>query len=119
MTQNILDCKINAKTELLLSVKHIVAQIKCASITYVNEYADIDDSNANVCAELPMQYTNDEFAEFLERLDFLYDNVGTYLERIDGYVWLTDGTYLERRESDICAYWYRIQPHEIPTHLIK
>ena len=87
----------NARKELLEAVKD-TAKIKCASITYERW------GNEGSKKVLKLNYTNDEYNEFLNSLDFEYDS-GHGLQEICGTVWLEDGTWLSRGEYDGSEWW--------------
>jgi hypothetical protein len=94
----------NAKQELQEELEG-KAKVKCASITYgCNEYK----GSKKV---LKLNYTNDEYSEFLNSLDFEYDR-GYGSQEIYGIVWLEDGTWLSRGEYDGSEWWdYNVLPN--------
>jgi len=54
--------------------------------------------------------------EFLNKLDFEYDN-GFGLQRLFGVVWFEDGTWATRGEYDGSEWWEVHEIPEIPDHL--
>lgn len=95
----------NARKELLQAVKN-TAKIKCALITYgILEY--------KIEKVLKLNHTNEQYDEFLNSLDFVYDNeYGGQL--LYGTVWLEDGTWLSRREHEGSEWWEHNVLPDIP-----
>lgn len=89
---------INAKQELLDAVKN-TAKIKCAFIHY--EKWKEDETSQKT---LKLNYSEDQYNEFLSSLDFEYDN-GYGIQELYGTVWLEDGTWLSRSEYDGSECW--------------
>lgn len=82
----------NAKQELLNAVKE-TAKIKCAFIRY-EKWSDKASQKT-----LKLNYSENEYNEFLNSLDFSYDD-GYRGQELYGTVWLEDGTWLSRGEYD-------------------
>jgi hypothetical protein len=109
---------INAKEELLYHLEENKCTIKCATVSggiyhwYNDEYAkDKKD------AELKEGYTQEEYEEFLNQLDFKYDN-GYGGQQIYGIIWLMEeGTWLERGEYDGSEWWEYKKCPKIPDNL--
>ena len=93
---------LNAKKELLEVIPE-GTKIKCA---IVNKHL------------LKVGYTEDEFEDFLNLLDFKYNN-GYGGQNLYGAVWLEDGTWLDRGEYDGSEWWEHIVMPEIPRELMK
>jgi hypothetical protein len=87
----------NAKKELLEAVKD-TAKIKCALISYERRENEGDE---NV---LKLNASNDDYDNFLNSLDFEYDN-GYGGQELYGTVWLVDETWLSRGEYDGSEWW--------------
>ncbi len=105
---------MNAKTELqeILEKK---AKVKCAQIIKGCEY--YDDNKPCLQFDLKINHTEDDFLDFLNRLDFNYDS-GFGKQELFGTVWLEDGTWLSRNEYDGTEWWeHNIQPN-IPIKLL-
>lgn len=104
---------MNAKNEL---VEFLIgkADIECAEINFARR---LSKNNENV-SSLQKNHTFAELKSFLEALDFEYhDGYGS--QELDGTVWLTDGTWLERGEYDGAEWWeHRVRP-AIPKELLK
>jgi len=98
----------NAKQELLHILKD-TRLVKCAIIYKLN----IDDKN-NESKVLKLNYTEDDYNEFLNKLDFEYnEDYGTQI--LYGIVWLEDNTWLLRGEYDGSEWWKHITIPEIPV----
>ncbi len=102
---------INAKNELLAELKNTGSEILCANLWFqATAFTD------NVDIQLKLAYTPEDLAEFLQKLDFGYDN-GYGGQRLFGTIWLKDGTWLERGEYDGSEWWeHRVLP-AIPEEL--
>lgn len=100
---------MNAKTELLEKLGN--KQIKCASITHECYRTTKKEFN------LKVGFNEAEFNEFLNKLDFGYDN-GYGTQELHGLVWLQDGTWLSRHEYDGSERWVHNQLPEIPSELL-
>ena len=114
----------NAKQELLEHLMHLnkkknkVISIKCATIKRDRGYWDDDDIYTSSPAILLKEgYTPAEYEEFLEKLNFEYDN-GYGGQILHGIVWLSEeNTWYERGEYDGSEWWaYRVCP-QIPDDL--
>ena len=95
---------MNAKVELLEELKDLGKEIKCARI---------ETREGSIRYDLPTNYTEMQKEEFLRRIDFEYDD-GYGEQIIFGYVWLTDGTWLERDEYDGKEWWAHKECPTIP-----
>jgi hypothetical protein len=105
---------MNAKQELLekLLGKPLV---KCAEL-YTEDWGD--DGEIKNFIRLKVNYTSDEFDEFIKSLDFDYDN-GYGGQNLFGYVWFNDGSWLDRGEYDGSEWWQYQTTPKIPNELIK
>jgi len=86
----------NAKEELMEEIGD--GGVECAYIKLEESYEEYKDFI------LKRHYTNDDWNEFLGKLDFEY-NEGYGGQELFGYVLLTDGTWLERGEYDGSEWW--------------
>lgn len=100
---------INAKSELLeeLDSKYI----RWAEIHYRSK-----DGIRKECY-LKIEYTKDEYIEFLNVLDCEYDN-GYGCQQLYGTVCFDDNTWLEREEYDGLEWWDLRAFPKIPEHLM-
>lgn len=102
---------MNAKEELVGDLRHHDNSIiLCADITYEPEY------NREIRITLPLNYTGEQLTEFLDKLDFDYDDYyGT--QYLFGIIWLHNGAWLERAEYDGKEWWDFKQTPAIPDYL--
>lgn len=94
----------NAKEELIGAINEIARRralptCRCAAIMHNT----LDSPHAEVMA-LREGYSSDELEEFLESLDFDYDD-GYGTQELFGFVWFTDGSWLGRHEYDGSESW--------------
>lgn len=101
---------INAKEELLKLTKD--TRIIAASIEYGTEYF-----KPRFKTELKRYYKKVEYEQFLNSLDFEYDN-GFGIQYIYGIVWLENNQWLERVEYDGSEYWKCTTVPKIPEYLL-
>lgn len=59
-------------------------------------------------------YTEEEYEEFLESIDFTYDD-GYGSQELGGVIWYEDGTYSDRYEYDGSESWDYHKAPEKPT----
>lgn len=96
---------MNAKDELK-DMLFPGVEIRCASIRYNDMNIVLKDG-----------HSTRDYLDFLNRLDFEYDN-SFGMQELHGTVWLKDGTWLDRGEYDGSEWWaYRVCP-EIPSECI-
>lgn len=111
---------MNAKQELL-SMLTGEAKIKCAEI-YRSYGCNEDDIPIGFEAQLKLNYTEDEYKDFINKLDFNYNNFCD-TEVLCGTIWLEDGVWLNREFNkysyDRSEYWMYNRAPMIPEHLIK
>jgi hypothetical protein len=102
---------MNAKEELQKSVgKHT---IRCCEIK-----REFWDGNKTITIEyiLKDNYTQEEKKEFLESLNFEYDD-GCGYQEIFGVVWLNDFAWMRRAEYDGVEWWEIFKLPSIPEKL--
>ena len=100
---------INAKEELQYEISKLPnkIQVLCGYIQYHGkEYL------------LLMNYTESDTTEFLNSLDFKYDD-GYGCQELFGVIWLTDGSWFERREYDGAEWWQHMTRPSIPDKLLN
>ena len=100
---------MNAKTELLTLLNNCRRTIKCANIS-------IDYYTLAPTASLKVNYTTEEYDEFLNKLDLDYNN-GYGGQILYGTIWFTDNTWAERGEYDGSEWWDFKELPKIPTEL--
>ena len=103
---------MNAKQELQHEFDRIGKKPICAHIH--NGWG----GDGSLSITLKKGYTDLEFAEFMDKLDFDYD-AGYGAQYIDGTVWFEDGTWLSRGEYDGSEWWVYLKTPEIPEYLEK
>lgn len=111
----------HAKRELLETIEWInkssdkPVTIKCCAIKM--EYYNSDDTSNPIL--LREGYTQEEYEEFLNKLDFDYDD-GFGLQHMFGTVWLSEpNIWMDRGEYDGSEWWRVNQCPEIPEELSK
>tara|TARA_R110000824_G_scaffold144673_4_gene312676 strand:- start:311 stop:676 length:366 start_codon:yes stop_codon:yes gene_type:complete len=63
---------------------------------------------------LPLGYTADEREQCMKFLDVEYDN-SFGCQVLEGFIWLADGTWIERQEYDGSEWWRRVVRPKMPT----
>jgi len=102
----------NAKEELL-NILVNTAYMKCAVIYDRHEL----DEDRKIIKLLKVNYTEKEYLDFINGLDFKYDS-GFGGQELFGTVWLLDGTWLSRGEYDGSEWWEHNKLPEIPKELL-
>lgn len=102
----------NAKGEFLSEVDGY--EILCAGVTR-DRSCGWDDS-VKFDKALPVGFTPQEYAAFLESLDFSYDS-GYGGQELFGTIWYKDGTWSSRGEYDGSEWWERNVVPTIPDEL--
>jgi hypothetical protein len=100
--------KINAKQELIIKLSDINL-IKCGKFETLYPIP-------SRYGFLKVGYSEKELADFLNNLDFEYDN-GFGSQELDGIIWLKDGTWLSRWEYDGSEGWTHMECPKIPEVL--
>lgn len=114
----------NAKEELvrhLLGLQELKGRfipIKCATIKRDAGYWDDHDTYVSPPPIILKEgYSVAEYEEFLNKLDFEYDN-GYGLQELFGTVWLTEeGCWYERGEYDGSEWWEYQECPKVPDEL--
>lgn len=88
-----------------------------------DEFLDHTEGKEVLCAlvnnvGLPIGYSEKQYSDFLNKIDFLYDS-GYGSPEIDGFIWYNDGTWSERGEYDGSEWWEYKNTPEIPKNLKK
>lgn len=92
----------------------MTANVVCAQIYYNPNFFSDEEENKGIT--LRVGHTEQEYQEFLDQLDFTYDD-GYGGQELYGKVWLTDGIWLDRGEYDGSEWWNINQYPEIPDEL--
>lgn len=101
----------NAKIEFLLHTKDL--KVKCAYVvTGVSYYSNEE----NDLIKLPVGYTEEQYNQFLEQLDFQYDS-GYGSQYLQGIIWYENDMWSERGEYDGSEWWEYRQMPIIPEFL--
>lgn len=100
---------MNAKEEFLRTIQG-EARVKCAIVEY-NIYW-----NDKAVILLKSEYSESDYKEFLNQLNFQYDS-GFGGQELFGTIWLEDGTWYTRGEYDGSEWWEHHKLPEIPIEL--
>lgn len=100
----------NAQQELLRHIVEVNKDIRCIHIRHEPDW----DESTHENRYLPINYTQEQYYEFLEDLNLNYEN-GYGTQHLFGYIWFKDGTWSERYEYDGSEYWVHKSTPEIPT----
>ena len=112
--------KTNAKQEFLLHIGQILtsnpeAQLLCCTITNGDNHSSWEEEQ-KWTYQLTTGFTQEEYNQFLEKIDFMYDS-GYGGQELFATIWYKDGTWSERGEYD-GSEWYSYQRcPEIPPIL--
>lgn len=98
----------NAKKEFLEDTQK--DNVLCASIFYRTGYGSEENKNEMI---LKCAYTKEEYEDFLNKLDFDYDD-GFGGQELYGIIICQDGVWFERGEYDGSEWWERHKYPEIP-----
>lgn len=104
---------MNAKTELIAILMGMDIRVKCASITF----GDDDDDDDYQKFSLKVGYSDKEYNNFMDSLDFNYDD-GFGGQELFGLVWFVNDSWLERYEYDGAEMWVYKRCPAIPIELI-
>jgi hypothetical protein len=105
---------MNAKKELIELLEEVIVDIHCAKVSLHTRYVSDNTSKA---ALLKVDHTPEELDEFLDGLDFDYDD-GYGGQELFGTIWFVDGTYATRGEYDGSEWWEHHTCPEIPAELL-
>ena len=115
---------MNARQEFIEHVNRVLDYIgrgkhdvKCASVSYEEPYSDKVYDEVYI-ASLPVDWTEDEFDLFLNKLNFNYFE-GYGCQEVYGIIWYTDGSWSVREEYDGSEWWLHNFLPEIPKRLLK
>ena len=103
---------MNAKEEFLGHIKD--RKILCADMSYQDCWRE----NPGKTLELSVRYTQEQYDEFVNSLDFEYDK-GYGGQELFGIIWYTDGTWSDRGEYDGSEWWSYQRCPNIPEKLLN
>lgn len=104
--------KTNAKQEFLNHITyHGQRQVLCA-IIQKGDHGDDDEDLKNTFV-LTTGYTEEDWNDFLSKMDFMYDS-GYGSQNLFGTIWYVDGTWSSRWEYDGSEGWEHNFCPEIP-----
>jgi hypothetical protein len=106
---------MNAKQEFLRLIEG--KNVLCAEIRRLDSWTKDDDGEEDKVFSLSVGYTENDWDDFIESLDFHYDN-GYGLQEVDGTIWFTDNSWAERDEYDGSEWWAVKKRPNIPAALI-
>lgn len=107
---------MNAKQEFLSHVKYVTEEnrVECVLVTYKPK----NSIKVTKMCTLPINYTKDQFEEFLELLDFDYEHDDDcHVQGLDGTIWFANDTWSDRVESCRFEWWLYHEHPEIPSIL--
>jgi hypothetical protein len=102
----------NAKQEFLNHINHISGVVLCAEIQKGDDYGD-DEEIIERTFILTTGYTEEDWKEFLSKLNFMYDS-GYGGQELFGTIWYKDGTWSDRGEYDGSEWWQYNKCPDIP-----
>ncbi len=90
-------------------------RVICAWVQFVASFMyDDGEEPEKIC--LPLGYTDEQYAEFMQKLEFTY-NSGYGGQELDGVIWFEDGTWADRGEYDGSEWWQYHRCPSVPTYL--
>lgn len=106
---------INARKEFCdhIAGRKVIAARFTFRIDKTDDEED-DDSDRTVTAVLYVDYTEQEWLEFLAALDFDYNN-GYGCQYLFGTIWYDDQTFSKRAEYDGSEWWQHVVRPNPPT----
>jgi hypothetical protein len=106
----------NAKHEFLNHIRSYTgSNVLCATIQKGDDWGD-DEEVAQRTVILTTGYTEEDWKEFLSKLDFMYDS-GYGGQYLFGTIWYKDGTWSERGEYDGSEWWEYHKCPDVPIEL--
>lgn len=111
----------NAKEEFLEQVKVTGSSVIAAEIAYnpSSLWESLEEETPPPTKNLLLKvgHSSEEYSEFLNELDFLYDS-GYGGQELHGIIWLEDGTWCDRGEYDGSEWWEHNTVPNIPKYLL-
>jgi hypothetical protein len=118
--------RINASKEIQDLLVREKKNLACAIIEVDQDIKDwgsgwfsdpFPPPNGTIKINLSMGFSEEDFQNFLKKLDFEYDN-GFGCQIIFGVLWCTDSSWFERNEYDGSEEWVLKERPQIPGFLI-
>ena len=88
----------------------------CAEVTYEDSDLPYEHPQKEVKFALKQGYTPAQYEDFLNQLDFKYDD-GYGTQEVFGTLWFTNGTWAIRYEYDGSEWWKLVEKPPIPDSL--
>ena len=108
---------MNAKNEFLSIVKG--REVECVTILYHKQGGEMfGEETIRKYFKLMVDYTLEEYEQFVNSLDFEYDS-GFGLQELFGMIWFKDGTWADRAEYDGSEWWSLKSRPVVPDILKK
>ena len=102
----------NAKDEFINhACNDGMPRVLCAKVTRGYDWAECRTDFI-----LKLNYSQDDFANFMRSMDFNYDD-GYGGQELFGTIWYEDGTFSQRGEYDGSEWWEHVSLPEIPEDL--
>lgn len=92
--------------------EEIIAQVLCA-------YIVVHLNRVQATLKLRQGYTEEEYQEFLSKLEFDRGNAKDGFNYISGTVWISETEWYERAHGPIGDYWVECYAPQIPLELIN
>lgn len=111
---------MNAKQEFLEITKDtevLCVTINVEGVNYSTPFLHKGKRVKSKELSLPVGYTQEEYNNFLNELDFEYDESWGH-QFIYGTIWLKDGMWIERGEYDGSEWWKLVEHPEIPNECL-
>lgn len=86
----------------------------CAYVQDIGWYDNDEEQPKRIC--LPLGYTDEQYGEFMQKLDFTYDS-GYGSQNLDGVIWFRDGSWADRGEYDGSEWWQHQTRPNVPAYL--
>ena len=90
--------------------EEIIAQVLCA-------YIEVHLNRVPATLKLRQGYTEEEYQEFLSKLEFDRGNAKDGFNYISGTVWISETEWYERAHGPIGDYWVECYAPQIPLEL--
>lgn len=76
---------------------------------------DLWEENKEFSISLKKNHSKEELEKFFKELDFDYEKDCAYIQ---GTIWLSDGNWIERVDSEYGEYWKEKSTPKIPEELL-